>query len=61
MRTVLLFQNLKQQVLRPDNKPAFCPARYFLTASASPIGREVLSPVLKGEEPAPDKAIEKNP
>ena len=61
MHTVLLFQNLKQQVLRPDNEAACCSTRYFLSASSSPIGREVLSPVLKGEEPAPDKAIEKNP
>ena len=57
----MLFQNLKQQVLRPDNEPAFCSARYFLTASSSPIGREILPPILEGEESAANKAIQENP
>jgi hypothetical protein len=58
---VLLFQNLKQQVLRPDNEAAFCSPCYSLAASSSPIRREMLPSVLESDESAPDKAMEKNP
>jgi len=58
---ILLVQNLKQQVSRPDNEPAFCAARDLLAASSPSVRCEILTPILGGGEPAPDKAIKKNP
>jgi hypothetical protein len=56
----LLFKNPEEQILRPDNEPAFCPSGYLLSADPLSIRRQALTPLLQLDESAANQSIEKN-
>jgi hypothetical protein len=55
-----LFKNLEEQILWPDDEPAFCSSGYFLSACSLSIGRQIFTTLLQLDESAANQTIEKN-